>query len=542
MAEEVFADWIRESTSTTGAGTITLGGATDSSFMAISDSSIADGDLVPYSIIDGNDRENGIGTYTASGTTLARTTVLSTWVSGVYDDTAPTAISLTGNAIVFVDINSFQAMSKRYTVVENELIRSGATLNGTTTGYHVCLDPEGTTGAAALAYDYITISGGKSNTAIHRYATVGGGQDNDAKGQWSAIGGGQWNIAGTGSHATVAGGNYNQATGVGSFCGGGSSGVASGTNSSVTSGASNTGSSTYSFVPGGRGNTSSHTHAGAMCGGSATRGNFDVVIGATDTATASTANNTIRFQGTGGNIKADGSLTTPEADYAEMFEWYDGNPNNEDRIGRFVSIHDGKIVMGAGRADKTGLANYLASAFTDPNSPTTVPMLGVVSGMPGVIGDGAPNKWSGVHVRDKFKRKSYKQYIKKEWINEDNMPEYVYVATDDGKVYDEYPQYSHTGMISAKVVPESAEEKEVVAFPEVNPLYDHSAVYVPRHERQEWDAIGLIGKLIVKSAEPITSDYVRSSQDGRALNATVDNGIARVLRIIDNYTVEVFYK
>lgn len=42
-----------------------------------------------------------------------------------------------------------------------------------------------------------------------------------------------------------------------------------------------------------------------------------------------------------GSVHADKEYTSPCADYAEYFEWADGNPNNEDRTGYFVKLKDG---------------------------------------------------------------------------------------------------------------------------------------------------------------------------------------------------------
>lgn len=70
----VLKDRVQETTTTTGTGTITLGGAVAgfSSF-----STIGNGNTTMYCIYDGTSLwEAGIGTYTLSGTTLARTTVL----------------------------------------------------------------------------------------------------------------------------------------------------------------------------------------------------------------------------------------------------------------------------------------------------------------------------------------------------------------------------------------------------------------------------------------------------------------------------------
>ena len=69
----VLADRIKETTSTTGTGTYTLAGA-ENGFEAFS--VIGNSNTTYYCCTDGVDFEIGLGTYTLSGTTLARTTVL----------------------------------------------------------------------------------------------------------------------------------------------------------------------------------------------------------------------------------------------------------------------------------------------------------------------------------------------------------------------------------------------------------------------------------------------------------------------------------
>ena len=71
----VLKDRVKETTTTTGTGTYTLAGAEDG-FQAFS--AIGDGNITYYTATNAaGDWEVGIGTYTASGTTLARTTILS---------------------------------------------------------------------------------------------------------------------------------------------------------------------------------------------------------------------------------------------------------------------------------------------------------------------------------------------------------------------------------------------------------------------------------------------------------------------------------
>jgi len=69
----VIKDRVKETTTTTGTGTYTLAGVIGG-FDAFSE--IGNGNTTYYACSDGTNFEVGIGTYTLSGTTLARTTIL----------------------------------------------------------------------------------------------------------------------------------------------------------------------------------------------------------------------------------------------------------------------------------------------------------------------------------------------------------------------------------------------------------------------------------------------------------------------------------
>ena len=75
----VLKDRVKETSTTTGTGTITLAGA-PAGYQGFS--SVGDANTTFYSIVMGFEWENGIGTYTSSGTALSRDTVLSSSNAG----------------------------------------------------------------------------------------------------------------------------------------------------------------------------------------------------------------------------------------------------------------------------------------------------------------------------------------------------------------------------------------------------------------------------------------------------------------------------
>lgn len=73
-------DRVKETTTTTGTGTITLAGAV-AGFQSFS--AVGNGNTTYYAIVGDTEWEVGVGTYTSSGTTLSRDTVLSSSNSGL---------------------------------------------------------------------------------------------------------------------------------------------------------------------------------------------------------------------------------------------------------------------------------------------------------------------------------------------------------------------------------------------------------------------------------------------------------------------------
>ena len=98
---DVVKDRVKETSTTTGTGTITLAGAV-SGYQAFS--VIGNGKTTWYAIESGTDWEVGIGTYTLSGTTLSRDTILESSNSG-------SAITLAGTSTVFCTYPAEESIS-----------------------------------------------------------------------------------------------------------------------------------------------------------------------------------------------------------------------------------------------------------------------------------------------------------------------------------------------------------------------------------------------------------------------------------------------
>lgn len=119
----VVKDRVKSSTTTTGTGTITLGAAA-LGFQAFS--VIGDGNTTYYTITDtvNGTWEVGIGTYTASGTTLSRSTVLDSSNSGSLVNFAA------GSKDVFVAYPAERAVIGGMGYVENSAtISQSSTIN-----------------------------------------------------------------------------------------------------------------------------------------------------------------------------------------------------------------------------------------------------------------------------------------------------------------------------------------------------------------------------------------------------------------------------
>ena len=189
---------------------------------------------------------------------------------------------------------------------------------------------------------------------------------------------------------------------------------------------------------------------------------------------AGTANQnlTIKISGTTGNIAYDGALSSPAADYAELFEL--AVPGVPMAPGVLVALDD------------TGKAK-IAEAGDD--------VIGVSTLAPSMLGNAAPLNWSG-------------RYLVDEWgvpLRQD-----IEETREDGTSY----------TVSARVE---------------NPDYDPSRAYVPREERRDqFVAVGLLGQLRVRIPEGIRPGaFVAPGLDGELEEG---KGLGRRVRVMQILT------
>jgi len=161
--------------------------------------------------------------------------------------------------------------------------------------------------------------------------------------------------------------------------------------------------------------------------------------------TVKTPRNVFRVD-TEGGVFAQKEYNATGADYAEYFEWKDSNPNDEDRVGYFVTLDGDKISI-AKEGDW---------------------ILGVISAQASIVGDSYDDDWHDKYLTDEFGRIIYEEVI----------------------VPAEYETINGEQVL--------VEEEHTEMHPRINPNYSSTKEYIPRSKRKEWAAVGMMGKLFVR--------------------------------------------
>ena len=204
-----------------------------------------------------------------------------------------------------------------------------------------------------------------------------------------------------------------------------------------------------------------------------------------------------------GNATFAGTVTSASgADYAEYFEWKDGNKDSEDRVGYIVTLDGDKIVK--------------AKAGDD--------ILGIISGCATVIGDNAEWNWQGRFERDEFGRIIY-----------DQVEQFIDTPDPDWEPNPEKPD---------EEVPMIKKSLGYFPVPRENADYDPTKAYANRSNRPEWDTVGMMGKLYVRDdGTAAINDYVTVSAttDGVATKAEGRTSM-RVMERVNDHIIRVCFK
>lgn len=241
-------------------------------------------------------------------------------------------------------------------------------------------------------------------------------------------------------------------------------------------------------------------------------GGYQTVVGqynsyATDSSSAGTAGNKLiigngvtddrrsncfRVQ-SDGKVYAKGAYAATGADFAEYKEWLDGNPDNEDRRGYFVTF-DGAMIRKATSKD-----NFI---------------LGVISANPVLIGNDPGENWQG-----RFEKDIFGSYIFAEY----DAPE--------------TPQEKERA--KAKSTEESLETAKSTWYVE-NPKYRSNESYIERDNRPEWGIVGCLGELVVVddgTCEP--NGYCLPNDEGIGTKSDDPRGY-RVMKRLDETHILVW--
>lgn len=204
------------------------------------------------------------------------------------------------------------------------------------------------------------------------------------------------------------------------------------------------------------------------------------------------------------------------ADYAEYFEWLDGNPDNQDRVGYFVAMVDDKIV------------------FANPGDF----ILGVVSGQPCIIGN-SDEDWLGRWEHDEFDRfiKEYLEDTEVEIEVPEDEEEKMKLLSQSNYIQKDGKFYRIDTTVVDYETP-SWRYKE-------NPNYNPEQQYIERKDRKEWSAIGMMGVLAVRDDGSCSvNGYCKVDNGGTATSANeyIPGQTWRVIKRVSENVIKIIFK
>ena len=241
----------------------------------------------------------------------------------------------------------------------------------------------------------------------------------------------------------------------------------------------------YQFVLGKYNNADTTSIAGVAGVSSPDSQSSDETLFMVGYGTSTTNGNAFRVSANG-KCRGVSTFTASGADFAELFEWVDGNPDNEDRRGLFVTL-DGEKIKIANNGD-----DYI----------------GVISGAEAFLGNSASEEWQGKYLTDVFGTR---------------LVQTVEIPAKIDKITNKVITPAHT-----------------VTQYVLNPDYNPNEQYIMRENRKEWGMVGLLGQVVViDDGTCVVGGYVKPSLNG--VGTASDSGY-RVMKRIDETHIKVLVK
>ena len=204
-----------------------------------------------------------------------------------------------------------------------------------------------------------------------------------------------------------------------------------------------------------------------------------------------------------GNMNVVGTISSGGSDFAEYWEWQDGNTTREDRRGLFVTLTDDGYIKKASSDDK---------------------ILGIVSTQPTITGGGDFWEWQGKYLKDVFGDYIYENVEEPVYTEVQELVKDAY--TDDNNVFHE-AEYKTVQVQSGT---------KALCRKKLNPNYDPTRTYVNRSERPEYAPIAHIGKVVmVDDGKAKTGDYLTSNDKGIATISETFTKFVCIKRLDNNH-------
>ena len=140
-------------------------------------------------------------------------------------------------------------------------------------------------------------------------------------------------------------------------------------------------------------------------------------------------------------------------------------------------------------------------------------ILGIVSACPSVLGDVYDDQWKGMYQIDIYGRP---------------ILEEVEVPAETMEI----PDPENSEQTITKVIREAHTEMRQ----KLNPDYDPTQEYIPRSERPEWEAVGMLGKLVaIDDGTCEVGSYCMAGKDGIATKAEQETKFYVMARLDKNH-------